>query len=210
MKKWDALELVNVEFENDNKKAVLTFLNEEEGTILEVNFNKQGFENGKFVDSGEKAAKVDEWCKEYFNLDFDKLAQAIGTKKAVYQYDKFNALWESQQIEKYDKDMVGTILEVEVSECFVDDTAIRIRWIDDGKTYESKMTFATYMEERKEWFTNPQRKQKQEDKFLDYFGIPVERCGELVGQTLMVEIKLAFKKFVYCEIKPLAKGKKMK
>lgn len=210
MKKWEALELVDVSFENENKKAVLTFLNEEEGTILEVNFNKQGFENGKFVDSEEKAAKVEEWSQEYFNLEFDKLAQAIGTKKDVYQYDKFNSLWESQQIEKYDKDMVGMIMEVEVSECFVDDTAIRIRFEDDGKTYESKMTFATYMEQRKEWFINPQRKQKQEDKFLDYFGIPVERCGELVGQTVMIEIKLAFKKFVYCEIKPLAKGKKLK
>ena len=210
MKKWENLELVNVEFENDNKKAVLTFLNEDEGTILDVNFNKQGFDNGKFVDDPEKAAKVDEWCQQYFGVEFDKLPQAIGTKKDVYQYDRFNSLWESQQIEKYDKEMVGTILEVIVSECFVDDTAIRIRWEDDGKTYESKMGFAKYLEERKEWFVNPQRRQKQEEKFMENFGIPVERCGELVGQTLMMEVKLAFKKFVYCEVKSLPKGKKLK
>ena len=210
MKKWENLELVNVEYENDSKKAVMTFLNEEEGTILEVNFNKQDFQNGKFVDSEEKAAKVDEWCDKYFKLPFDKLAQAVGSKMDVYQYDKFNSLWESQQIEKYDKDMVGSIMEVVVTECFVDDTAIRIRWEDDGKTYESKMTFAKYMEDRKEWFINPQRKEKQEKKFEEYFGIPVDRCDELVGQTLMIEIKLAFKKFVYAEVKPLPKGKKLK
>jgi len=35
-----------------------------QGQILEVKFNRQKFENGKYVDSEEKAKKVDEWCEE--------------------------------------------------------------------------------------------------------------------------------------------------
>ena len=86
----EQLELVDVTFED--KKAVLTFLDEDRGEIREVNFNKQSYDSdaNKFVDDEEKAAKVEEWCEEHFNLPFDRLAEAIGERKDIYAYDKFN------------------------------------------------------------------------------------------------------------------------
>ena len=44
MEKLTNLELVGVTYENDNKKAVLTFLDEEHGQIREVNWNRQSYD----------------------------------------------------------------------------------------------------------------------------------------------------------------------
>ena len=120
----EQLELVDVTFED--KKAVLTFLDEDRGEIREVNFNKQSYDSdaNKFVDDEEKAAKVEEWCEEHFNLPFDRLAEAIGERKDIYAYDKFNSLFEVKQIAKFDKDMVGQILQVDITN--VEDDGIKI------------------------------------------------------------------------------------
>lgn len=77
------LELIEVVYENENKKATLTFLDEEKGQVLEVAFNKQIYDNDKneYIDDEEKAKKVDEWCKEYFETTFDKLSDCVGVKK---------------------------------------------------------------------------------------------------------------------------------
>ena len=55
------LELVAVEYDQGGQKAVLTFLDSEQGFIRDVNFNKQQYDNdaGKFVDDPEKAEKVE-------------------------------------------------------------------------------------------------------------------------------------------------------
>ena len=209
IKKWEDLELVGVEYENDNKKAILTFLNQDEGTILDVTFNQQKFDNGSFVDDAEKKQMVQDWSKKYFDVDFKDLPAAIGQRKTVYEYSKFNSLWESKSLEKYPLDMVGMILEVVVSDCFMDNVGIRIQWEDGGATYEAKLGFSKYVEEQKQWFINPQRKAKQEEKFKALFGIPVERCKELIGTSIMIELKLAFKKFVYAEPKALPIDKKL-
>lgn len=202
------LELVDVTFED--KKAVLTFLDEERGEIREVNFNKQSYDNeaNKFIDDPEKAEKVEKWCQEYFGLTFDRLAEAIGERKDIYAYDRFNSLFEVKMVSKFEKDMVGQIMEVEVAAVEDDGKAIHIEFEYDGDTYESKMTYADYLEAKKQWFVNPQKQKKQYDKFEDKFGITVENKAELVGQKVMIEIKLAFSKFVYVDIKPFPKKKK--
>lgn len=208
MELLEQLELVEVVFED--KKAVLTFLDEERGEIREVNFNKQVYDNeqNKFVDDEKKAAKIDGYCDEHFGLKFEELAQAIGEKKNVYAYDRFNSLFEVKMVSKFDKDMVGQIMEIEISEVEDDGIKISIQFEYEGDTYESKMTYADYLEVKKQWFVNPQKQKKQYDKFEDKFGISVENMQDLVGQKAMIEIKLAFGKFVYIEIKPFPKKKK--
>src|SRR5699024_1580469 len=203
----EQLELVDVTFED--KKAVLTFLDEERGEIREVNFNKQSYDSdaNKFVDDEEKAAKVEEWCEEHFNLAFDRLAEAIGERKDIYAYDKFNSLFEVKQIAKFDKDMVGQILQVDITNVEDDGIKISIQFEYEGETYESKMTYADYLEAKKQWFVNPLKKKKQFEKFEDKFGITVDEKEKLIGETAMIEIKLAFGKFVYVEIKPFPKKK---
>lgn len=206
------LELVAVEFDNEGKKAVMTFLDEEQGEIREVNLNKQKYDSAdnKFHDDEERAQKMEEVAKENFGLEFKNLAQAIGTKKDVWAYDKFNSLIEMKQIEKFEKDMVGQIIEGEIKEVFDDGIGIKIRFEYEDDLYESKMTYADYMESRNKWFVNPQKQQKQYERFEGKFGIPVEQCESLIGKKVLVEVRLAMGKFVWNDIKPLPKAKEDK
>lgn len=206
----EQLELVDVQFEDNNQKAVLVFLDESRGEIREVNFNRQNFdaEKKEFVADAEKAAKVDEWCKEYFDLDYDNLGQAIGTRKDLFCYPKFNSLWEVQLIEKFEDDMLGQIFETVVVNALDDGKKISIQFEYEGDLFESKMQYADYLEARNEWFINPQKRKKQYEKFAEKFLIPVENISELVGKTIMVEIKKAYGKFIYSEVKPFKKPKK--
>lgn len=205
VKVLENLELVDVKFEDS--KAVLTFLDDENGEIREVNFNKKIYDNGNWVEDTEKSEKVEGWCQDYFGLSFDTLGQAVGDRKTVYCYDKFNSLFEVAQISKFDEDMLGQILSVEITEVIDDGNAIKIRFDYEGDTYESKMGYSTFLETKNEWFVNPQKKLTQYAKFKTKFHIDVENKEELVGKTVMVEIKKAMGKFIYVEVKPFPKKK---
>ena len=202
------LELVNVVI--NEGKAVLTFLDDERGEIREVNFNKNVYDatTGNFVPDAEKAKIVDKWCDEYFQQPFDLLGKAVGEHKDIYCYDKFNSLWECEIIAKFGKDMVGQLFATNIETIEDDGTAIRIRFKYEDDLYESKLTYSEYLEDRKKWFVNPQKKAKKYAQFEEKFNRPMEEKEELIGQEIMVEVKMAFKKFIYCEIKPLIKKKK--
>ncbi|MFR3737122.1 hypothetical protein [Anaerococcus obesiensis] len=195
------LELVEVVYENNDKKAVLKFLDIENGEILEVNFNKQVFNNGKWKDDKEKAEKVDEWCEEYFEKDFSKLSDRVGDKFNVYRYEKFNSMWESEEIIKFTKDQKGMIFTTKIESVEDTGTKISIKYLIDKKLYETKMTYADYMEDLKQWFTNPQKKVKQFKKFEDKFGVSVDKSDEILGKEIMVEVKVAFGKYPFGDIK---------
>lgn len=195
------LELVNVEYESGNKKAVMTFLDRERHQVRVVNFNQQSYNNGKYVDDPKKAEAVEQWCQNYFQTSFDRLTDCVGQKKDIYCYERFNSLWEVDQIEKFTVDMVGQIYQTEVKEITVDDYFIKIRYEIEGKTYESKMTFGVYNKDLKEWFQDPQKKVMQYQKFEDKYHVPVERKDELIGHPLMVEVKAAFGTNYYGDIK---------
>ena len=206
----EQLELVDVIFED--KKATLVFLDESRGEIREVNFNKQVYdqETKKFVDDAEKAQKVEEWAQEYFNLEFDRLAEAIGERKDIYCYDNFNSLFEVQMVTKFEEDMLGQVFEAEVTNAFDDGKKIAIQFEYEGNLYESKMQYADYLEARKEWFINPQKRAKQYAKFEEKFGLLVGEIEQMIGKTVLVEVKKAMGKWIYSEIKPFKKPKKSK
>lgn len=197
------LELVAVEYDQGGQKAVLTFLDAEQGFIRDVNFNKQNYDQdaGKFVDDPEKAERVEKWCQDFFGLTFDKLTDAIGEKKDVYVYDGFNSLFESTQVDKFPKEWVGQIFNTTIES--VEDTGqrISIKYKIEDKLLETKLQYSEYVEALKKWFVNPQKKEKQFAKFEERYGIPFEEKDKLVGKDVMVEVKLAFKKFPYGEIK---------
>lgn len=153
------LELVAVEYENQGQKAVLTYLDRDHGEIRTVNFNKQAYKNGSYVDDDEKAQKVEEWCKEIFNLKFKDLTKALHTTHDVYAYDNFNSLFEVKQITKFSEDMVGQIIQSEITDVIIDDTAIHIQFEYEGETYESKMSYAKYMEFDKKFYIDPIKKE---------------------------------------------------
>lgn len=206
----EQLELVETTYEDNNQKLVLTFLDADFGEVREVNLNRQSYDKDKkeFIPDPEKAAKVDAWCKEYFDLEFENMGQAVGTRKDIYCYPDFNSLWEVQLIEKFEEDMLGQIFETTVVKAEDDGKKISIQFEYEGALYESKMQYADYLETRQEWFINPQKRKKQYEKFQEKFLIPIENIDELVGKTIMVEVKKAYGKFIYSEVKPFKKPKK--
>lgn len=200
-------QLVEVVYENEGQKAVMTFVDFENGNALEVNFNKQVYdaENQKWNDDEAKALKVAEWSEKYFNTDFDHISDRIGDEFEVYRYDNFNSLYPVDVVAKFTKDDVDDIFQTKISEVVDDGTAIKIRFEHDGKTYESKMTYGKYVESLKKWFDDPIKHEKTKKKFEDKFGVPVEQADKLKGKPITIEVKLAFKKFPYAEIKKLKK-----
>lgn len=195
------LELVEVEYTNDNKRAILKFLDMENGELLEVNFNKQAWVNGEYVDDEEKAAKVDEWCQKYFDTTFDDLASKVGETHDVYKYEKFNSLWEADEVNKFDVKQKGQIFTTNIESISDTGQKISIRYKVDGDLYETKYQYADYVEQLNQFFPNPQKKLKQYKKFKDLFGVDVENADEIIGKEIMVEVKVAFGKFAYGEIK---------
>lgn len=194
-------ELVEVAFENDDKKAVLTFLDRENGEIREVNFNRQVYKDGKYIDSEEKAKTVDEWCKEYFNTKFDKLSNCIGMKKDIWAYPTFSSLFEVDMIEKFTKEMKGQIYQTEIKEIIVDDLFIKVHYVINEAVYETKYSMCKYVESMQKYFPDPVKKEKELAKFEKKFGMSVNEKDFLIGEAIIVEVKSAFGKFFYGEIK---------
>lgn len=201
--------LVDVAYENDGKKAILTFVDFENGNALEVNFNKQVFDGDseKWVDNEERAARAEEQVKEFVGTDFDHISDKEDEDFQVYRYDNFNSLWPVDVVAKFDMDDEGEIISTQISEIKDDGTAIRIRFEHEEETYESKMTYGKYVESLKQWFPNPVRHKKVLAKFKEKFGVSFDEAESLVGTDITVEVKVAFKKFPYAEIKKL-KAKK--
>lgn len=197
------IELVEVNYEQN--KAILTFLDAENGVIREVNFNKDSYDmdKKKFVTDPDKAEKVEGWCEEYFGVKFDDLTTQIGEFKTVYVYNGFNSLFEVDQVDKFTMEQEGEIFQTEIES--IEDTGqrISIRYKHDGKLYETKLQYSKYLEDRKEWFVDPIRKEKQFAKFKTHYGVPFAKKDELIGKSIMVEVKVAFNKYPYGEIKKL-------
>lgn len=195
------LELVEVVYTNEKKKATLRFLDMDAGEILEVHFNKQDYKDGNFIDSKEKAEKVDKWCEEYFETDYDDLSSRVGDKFNVWTYERFNSMWESEVIEKFDKEDQGKIFETTIESVTDDGQKISIKYKYKDQLHETKMQYSDYVESIKKWFVNPQKQRKQYEKFEEKFGVPIEKAEDIVGKKIMVEIKVAFKKYAYGDIK---------
>jgi hypothetical protein len=207
----EQLELVDVKIED--KKATLTFLDADNGEIREVSFNKQVYdkESGKFIDDEEKAKKVEEWCQDHFGLTFENLGQAVGDRKDIYCYDNFNSLFEVAQVAKFEEDMIGQIMSVEITEVIDDGQAVKIRFEYDGETYESPMRYSKFIESQNKFLVDSIQRKKKYDKFKEKFNIDISDKDQLVGKTVMVEIKKwAFngKSGTWIDVKPFPKKKK--
>ena len=194
-------ELVEVVYKNDDKKAVLTFLDEEQGQVLEVNFNRQAYDDGEFIDDPDKAAKVDEWCKEHFDTTYDDLTSMVGVKKDIYVYDRFNSLWESSETKKFAVTDKGMVFQTNIKRITDDGFGIHIYFDHEGEEYESKMMYSDYIENLRKWFVNPQKRNKKLENFKRLFGVDIEDAEKIIGKEILVEVKVAFKKHAYCEIK---------
>ncbi|UBH10110.1 hypothetical protein [Macrococcus armenti] len=191
------------EVEYNEGVANLTFLDKEHGEILTVKLFSKTFnkDTKKMEDNPEQAQKAEEHSQKYFGVAFDDLNKAVGQTHDIYVYDRFCSLWEVEMVEKFKKDQEGEIFQTTIDEIKDDGKGIRIRFKHEGKTYESKMMYADYKEGLKDWFVNPNKRNTQYAKFEDKFGVSIENADEVVGNDIMVEVKVAFNKFAYAEIK---------
>lgn len=199
MIKKEALELIDVEMEST--KITLVFLDDKAGLVHNVNWNKQVYENGKWIDNPEKAEKVESWSNDYFGCPCVELPTKIGERKDVYVYDKFCSLWESSQTAKFTADMKGEIYQTTIKEVVIDEFAIRIRYDIDGNTYESKKVTGKYIESMKKWFKDPVQEAKQIEKFEEHYGVSIDETDMLIGLPIVVEVKAAFGDKLYGDIK---------
>lgn len=207
MKKLENLELVDAIVEDG--KAELTFLDENAGEIRKININKKKFdaEKTKWVEDTEKAEAAEKKAMDYFGVSFDELEKAIGQHHDIYAYEKFNSLNEIQITEKFSTDDEGLIFQTEIKRVFEDNVGIHIEFEYEGTTYESKMTYADYLESKKMFLIDPIKKAKKYEQFEKKFNVPIENKDELIGQPITVEVKVAFSKFAYSEIKNIPKRK---
>ena len=105
------LPIVNVEIEDG--KATVTFVDQERGEIREIAYNTKSYDeaSGKFIVDAEKEKQVREKVERLYGVPFDQLGQAIDQTHDVYAYDKFNSLEPVTVVAKFDKDMVGQIIQ---------------------------------------------------------------------------------------------------
>lgn len=197
------LELIEVNYTDGQKKAVMVFLDAERGEIREVNFNLQTYKDNKYVDDPEKEAKVEKWCADIFGTTFANLSSCVGQKKTVYCYDRFNSLFEVDQVNKFAESMKGKLYQTTIEEVRLDDYAIRIRYKIEGNLYESKMTFGKYLENLQQWFVDPIKKEKTLAKFKEKYGCDISEASTLTGKKLIVEVKCAFGTNLWGDCKPL-------
>lgn len=72
------------------------------------------------------------------------------------------------------------------------------------------MVYAKWLDTQKKFFVNPQEKDKKIKKFEEKFGIKLEDKDEIIGKTVMFEVKKAGGKHLWIELKPLVKKNKKK
>lgn len=204
------LELVEVKVEDHS--ADMTFLYEELGEIREVRWYIDRYEEKKWVKSDEQREKFENNCESILKIAPDKIEDAVGNKYSVWEGEKYCYLWEPQEIEKFEADMVGQILNAEIVEINEYEAVIQIKLNYEDKIYQSKMNFGKWIQAMKKSLPDPQKKQRQLEKFEEKFHVPFDEKDSLIGTSVMIEVKKnnmdsTGKNPTYIEIKALPKKK---
>lgn len=208
MNKIENAKLVEVNYSENGKQATLLLLDSKLGEIHEIRLNKQAYDSNtnKWRDDEAKAQKIEALCVEVLGVEFKDLSKCVGNEYTIYCYEKFCSFKEVNEIAKFTEDMAGFLYSTEISEVVVDDIAIRIHYLIDGKTYETKHTYAKYLESMKQWFVNPQDKAVKFEKFKEKYGVSVEDKDKLIGHPITVEVRKSFSSY-YGDIKKFVTSK---
>lgn len=205
-------DLTLVEVDIENGQARLTFYDETSQEIREVSLRKVKYNNDKqkYEDNEEQAEKAEEIAQDIFGLAFKDLEQAVGVKKDIYTYEKFNSFYFIEIVNKFDLEDEGDIFTTPIIEVKDDGQAIQIKFQRDGKKYASKMGYSKYLEVTKTFVVDPVRRDRQYKNFADKFNTDIKEADSLVGTEITVEVKVmknASGAYPYAEIKKL-KAKK--
>lgn len=187
-----------VEVRNDSDVLKFTCLQRDEGVAVEVKWSKGEYDPNlqQIIPTEEKTEQVNNWCKQYFDLDLMTINKATGKKIDVYVYDTFSSFWESDS--KFKLEDIGTKFETTIEEIELTNDAIVIRYKWNGEKYHTLYRFTKRLGD--EYFVFPQKKRRQLKRFEETFGLPIERKDELVGLPVSIEVKNAFNKHAYGEL----------
>ena len=187
------------------------FISTEDDTLYEVKWNLKKYDEDKkaWVEDAGQREKVEKWANEYFDTDIDGLNNLPqGIKKDVYYYGKFNSLWEVAMLSKFPADRAKELFSVTVTNVYRDDFGLKVVFEEDDKNYAVNFSTSKYFKEMNKSFKDASKEIKALEKFEDTFGIPFEKGKALIGQDIMVEIKVAFGDKTYVEAKSLNKKQK--
>lgn len=186
----EQLPLVHTEV--DDTSITFDFLNREEGTVYEVKWNLKKYNEAtkKYVEDAETLERVNGWAKEYFDTDVEGLNNLPeGITKDIYHSGRFNSLWKPNILSKFDKDRVGEILNVEITEVYRDNFGLKVKFEEDGNSYAVNFGTSKYYPATKETFKDASKEIKSLERFEGLFGVPFEKADILVGESMMIEIR---------------------
>ena len=210
--KCQKLELVEVAYDESGKKATLTFLDELEGIVREVQLQTQGYDESKkkFIDDPEKEEKVKGYVKDVFGTEFDEINSKVGNEYDVYIYDNFNHIVEFNIPNKFDPEDVGQIFPCTIVDVIDNQSMnkIEITVEVDEEHYLVNMPYSKRLNINGEpkYFKDPDKLERQKKTFEKKFGVPFEQRSEIIGEQTFVEVK-KFGDNTYGDIKALKKSK---
>lgn len=184
--------------ENNSDRVTFTCLKKDIGKVVDVVWRKGDYDSvlQEVVPNDAKTEQVNEWCKQYFDLDLMTINKAVGRKIDVYVYDTFASFWESDT--KFTLEDVGKEFDTEILDIKEEPERILVQYMWNGNKYHTKYSFTQKV--GTDFFVNPQKQRRQEKRFEELFGLPLDRKDELIGLPITVKVCGAFKKFAYGEI----------
>ena len=199
------LPLKEVEYKNEGTTALLTFLDVEQGQVLEVALHKGKYDEdkNKYIPDAEQAKKIEKISQEYFGCEFDKIEDQLDSEHDIYVYEKFSSLYHVDVVAPFKKEEKGKIFTTKITAVKDNGTALSIRYDVKGQPHQTKMNYSKFMDDVKKYIPMPTKKNRQLENFEKKFGVPFEEADKLIGQEILVEVKMAFNKFPYGEIKDL-------
>ena len=180
----------------DETRCEMKWYDSEGDRLLTVKFNRQSWDknSGSFVDDEEKAAQCEAWAQEYIGCSFDEIPDTLGIVHDVYVYDRFNSLWEVEEVKRPKKftEAIKKIIKTKIEEIYTDNVGIHVTYLYEGELYESKYGTSEWIEKMKKFVPDPDKEKKARKRFTDTFGVEVEDAQSLIGTEIQVQVKKAF------------------
>lgn len=208
-----------VEVEQTETGLELTFFYEEQGSIRQINLRNKKFDEKtkKYVADDETNERFMKNLETYFGVTEFNIEEIIeknvGKEFDIWESDNFCSLYEPKTLSKFDVDYIGQLLQADIVEFREYDSKTVVVIDYDGSQYGVNINYGNYVKALGKSLPNPQKKHKQMENFKKKFHIDFENKDELVGTTVMIEVKAnnvdsTGKNPTYIEIKALPKPKK--
>lgn len=198
-------ELVKASIVNDTR-CEMKWYDSEGDRLLTVKFNKQSWDkqSSTFVDDPEKAAQCEAWAQEYIGCSFDEIPETLGIVHDVYVYDRFNSLWEVEEVKRPKKftEAIKKIIRTRIENVYIDNVGIHVEYLYEGDLYESKYGTSEWIDKLRKFVPDPDKEAKARKRFADTFGVEPEEAGTLIGTEIQVQVKKAFSSY-YGDILPI-------